>query len=80
MSDQRIQVFAYSGYRGEEIPRAMIIRDVRIDVVKILNMLIEEGVEDRGRKRFFEFEGHDRKNYRIYYLEKAGEWYHKVED
>ena len=80
MSDQRIKVFAYSGYRGEEIPRAMILRDVRIDVVKILNMWIEEGVEDRGRKRFFEIKGNDRKSYRIYYLEEAGEWYYKVED
>jgi len=36
MCDQRIKVIAYSGYRGEETPRAIILQGERIEVVGIL--------------------------------------------
>jgi len=32
----RIEVIAYSGYRGEETPRAFTLQDKRIEVVEIL--------------------------------------------
>lgn len=80
MSEEKIEVIAYSGYRSEEIPIAMILRDVRIEVAEILSMWIEEGVEDRARKRFFEIKGNDGKTYRIYYDEKAMEWFCMVVD
>jgi hypothetical protein len=80
MSEEKIEVIAYSGYRGEELPTAMILHGARIEVAKILSMWIEEGVEDRARKRFFEIKGNDGKTYRIHYDEKAMEWFCMVED
>jgi hypothetical protein len=38
MSNERIEVIAYSGYRGEETPRAMILHNEKIEVVEILSM------------------------------------------
>lgn len=75
MSDKRIGVIAYSGYRGEETPRFILIHNEKIEVVAILNMWIEEGIENKVRKRFFEVKGSDRKTHTIYYDEKETEWF-----
>jgi len=80
MSDSRIDVITYSGYRGEETPRSILFRDEKIEVVAILNMWIEEGFEDRARKRFFKVKGSDGKTHKIYYDEKEMEWFYRVED
>jgi hypothetical protein len=80
MPDQRIEVIAYSGYRGEEIPRAMIFRNERIKVAEILSSWMEEGFKGRVRKRFFKIKGSDGKKHKIYYDEKAMEWFYMVED
>jgi hypothetical protein len=80
MSDQRIEVIAYSGYRGEEIPRVMILHNEKIEVAEILNMWIEEGLKDKARKRFFKVKGSDGKTHKIYYQEKEREWFYTVED
>jgi len=80
MSDQRIEVIAYSGYRDEEIPRAMIFHNERIEVAEILSSWTEEGLQDRVRKRFFKIKGSDGNLYKIYYNEKAMEWFYIVED
>jgi hypothetical protein len=80
MSDQRIKVIAYSGYRGEETPTTIILHDERIEVVEIQDMWIEESVEDRARKRFFEIKGNNGNTYKIYYDEKVMEWLYVVEE
>ena len=80
MCDQRIKVIAYSGYRGEETPRAMILRGERIEVVGILRRWTEEGVGDRARKRFMIVKGNDGILHKIYYDEKTMEWFHRVEE
>lgn len=77
MSDQRIAVVTYSGYRGEETPRFILIHHENIEVVAILNRWVEEGIEDRVRKRFFEVKGSDGKTHKIYYDEKETEWFYK---
>ena len=79
MCDQRIKVIAYSGYRGEETPRAIILQGERIEVVGILRWSIEEGVGDRARKRFFIVKGNDGILHKIYYDEKIMEWFQTVE-
>jgi hypothetical protein len=79
MPDQRIEVIAYAGYRGEEIPRAMILRNEKIEVVEILSSWMEEGFKDRVRKRFFKIKGSDRKIHKIYYDERAMEWFYGIE-
>jgi len=43
-------------------------------------MWIEEGIEDRVRKRFFKVKGSDGKTHKIYYDEKEMEWFYMVED
>jgi hypothetical protein len=80
MSDQRIEVIAYSGYRGEEIPRAMILHNEKIGVAEILSSWMEEELQDKTRKRFFKIKGSDGKLYKIYYNEKVMEWFYIVED
>jgi hypothetical protein len=80
MSDNRIGVITYSGYRGEETPRSILIHNEEIEVVAILNMWIEERIEDRVRKRFFKVKGSDGKTRKIYYDDKEMEWFPVVED
>lgn len=75
MTDERINVTAYSGYRGDEKPKAFILHNEKIEIVEILSMWIEEGLKDRMRKRFFKVKGNNGYEYKIYYYEKAGEWF-----
>jgi len=75
MSIERIEVIAYSGYKGEETPRTLILHDERIEVIRIVSTWIEEGLEDRARKSFFRIEGSNGAIYKIFYDEKRGEWY-----
>ena len=74
-SEQKIKVIAYSGYRGEETPKTILLHGTGIEVVEILNQWIEEGLEDRATKRFYQIKGDDGVLYRIYYDEKAMEWF-----
>ena len=75
MSEEKIRVIANSGYRGEEIPRAFVLGGGRIDVVEIQESWIEEGIGDRTTKRFFKIKGSDGGIHKIFYDEKAAEWY-----
>ena len=75
MHDEKIEVIAYSGYRGEESPRTFIFQDKKIEVIEILSMWIEEGLKNKTRKRFFKVKGSDGYVYKVYYDEKEGEWF-----
>jgi len=75
MSEERIEVIAYSGHRGEETPRTVVLRQKKIEVVEILSRWIEENAEDRSRRRFFIFKGSDSILHKIFYDEKMMEWY-----
>jgi len=77
MSDEKIDVMAYSGYRGEETPRDFMLGGTRIEVVQIQERWIEEGIEDRAAKRFFKVKGSDGGIHTIFYGEKTAEWYHR---
>jgi hypothetical protein len=80
MSEEKIEVIAYSGYRGEETPRTMIFREKKIEIKDILNRWIEEGAGDRERKRFYQVKGSDKNLHRIYYDEKTMEWFRISQD
>lgn len=80
MLDEKIKVIAYSGYRGEETPRTLLLRGGRIEVMEILKQWIEEGLDDRTTKRFYQIKGNDGVVRRIYYDEKAMEWFCIVSD
>jgi len=77
MSEEKIRVMAYSGYRREETPRALVLGGKRIEVVEIQESWIEEAIEDRTIKRFFKVKGSDGGIHKIFYDEKTAEWYDK---
>ena len=80
MSLKKIEVIAYSGFRGEETPREFILRGKRIKIVEIQDRWVEEGLGDRATKRFFEVKGSDGGIHKIFYDEKRSEWYYCVKD
>ncbi len=75
MAKERVEVVAYSGYRGEEIPRAFKLRGMRVEVSEILSRWIEEGVSDRDTKRGFKVKGTDGIAYSLVYDEQTQEWF-----
>jgi len=77
MSEEKIHVIAYSGYRGEETPRAFMPGGRRIEVVEIQERWIEEGIGDGATKRYFKVKGSDGGIHNIFYDEKTAEWYYK---
>jgi len=78
MSEERIKVIAYSGHRGEETPRGIVLREKKIKVVDILRRWMEENAEDRTRRRFFILKGSDGSLHKIFYDEKTMEWYEGI--
>ena len=77
MSDEKIKVIAYSGYRGEESPRAFILCGKRIEIVGVRQRWLEERLDDKETKRLFEVEGSDGVLHEIFCLEESLEWYHR---
>ena len=73
--EERVKVIAYSGYRGEETPRIILLHGERIEVIEILSQWVEEGSNNRTRKRFYQVRGNDGFAHRIYYDEGAMEWF-----
>jgi len=80
MFEEKIDVIAYSGYRGEETPRTIFLHEKKIEVLEILKMWTEEGVKDRKRKRVFKVKGSDGMIYTVHYDEKFMDWFCKVEE
>jgi hypothetical protein len=77
MSEEKIEVIAYSGYRGEETPRKIFLHEKKIEVLEILKMWTEEGVKDRKRMRVFKVKGSDGMIYTVHYDEKFMDWFCK---
>ncbi len=73
---ERIEVIAYSGYRGEETPRAFFLHGERIEIVEIERHCIEEEVERASRKRFFRVRASDGRRHELHYDEEAMAWYY----
>ncbi len=80
MSEEKVEVIAYSGYRGEETPRVVLLHGERIEVTEILKRWIEERSEDRSRKRFFKIKTNDRRVDVIYYDEEVKDWFRIIKD
>jgi hypothetical protein len=75
MPHEKIKVIAYSGYRGEESPRVFILHNEEIEIIEILSTWIEEDIKNKARKRFFKVKGNNGYTYKMYYDEKAKEWF-----
>ncbi len=76
MSEEKINVTAYSGYRGEEIPRTFMLGGNRIDVIEIQERWTEESTGDRATRRFFKIAGSDGRTHKIFYDEEREGWYY----
>jgi hypothetical protein len=74
-SKEKIDLIAYSGYRGEGTPRTILFRWERIEVIEILKQWIEERFDNRNMRRFYQVKGSDGNRYTIYYDEKSMEWF-----
>lgn len=75
MSDKKITVIAYSGYRNDESPRSFILYDEEITVNETISKWIEEDLYTKSRKRYFIVKGEDGYVYKMYYDEKRKEWF-----
>jgi len=74
--DETLEVTAYCGYRGEEVPRTFSLHKKTIEVIEITDAWIEEDPGDRTRKRFFKVKGSDGHAHQIYYNEQASAWFY----
>lgn len=74
MSAEKIKVFAYSGYREEETPRAFIKEGAWVDVLKVLDRWVEESAATGERRRCFRVKGSDWRSHMLCYRERNGEW------
>ena len=59
MSDSKIEVAIYAGYRGAERPSSFLFEGSRIDVLGIVRTWVEEEHRTRAQKRFFIVNGSD---------------------
>jgi len=74
MPKEKVEVVAYSGYRGEEVPRIFKWQGIGVEVAKIWGRWIEEGVSDRVTRRRFGVIGTDGIAYFLIYDEQTHEW------
>jgi hypothetical protein len=72
---EKVEVIAYSGYRGEEVPRVFRWLGTKVGVAEIRKRWVEEGAEDRDTKRRFELIGTDGVAYSLIYDEQKQEWF-----
>ncbi len=75
MPEERIEVTAYAGYRGEETPRSMVLTGRKIDIVGILERWVEEDGTTGKRRRCFRVKGNDLKTRIICHDEELMEWH-----
>ena len=75
MPKEKVEVVAYSGYRGEETPRVFKWREMMIEVAEISGRWTEDGVRDSQVKRGFRLIGTDGIAYNLIYDEKTYEWF-----
>ena len=69
MHEERIDVTAYAGHRGEELPRTFVVDGARIEVRKVLDQWTEEVAGTRERLRCFTVKGSDFRTYTLCYHE-----------
>jgi len=74
MPGKKIEVVSYSGYRGEETPRAFFLSSGRVEVVEVLKRWKEQRVAERGVKSYFRVKGDDGLAYTLCYDEQEKEW------
>jgi hypothetical protein len=76
MGEERIEVSAYAGYRGEESPRVLLRGGARIEVIKVLDRWTEEAASGHERRRCFKVKGSDFRTHVICYDEERLAWFY----
>ena len=80
MSEEKIEVSAYSGYRGEETPkREFIFHGKKVEIVELLSAWIEEKPGCKSMKRVFKVKGSDGSMHQIHCDEDKTEWFYEAE-
>lgn len=77
MFEKKVEIIDYSGYRGEQTPRALIQDGERIEITEILSQWVEESFKERTRVRVFLCKDKNGNKYHIFYDEMRKEWYLK---
>ena len=80
MAEEKIEVLAYAGYRGEESPRAFILHGKRIEVRKVLDRWTTEDATTGERKRCFKVKGGDFRTHTLCCHEARMEWFYASQD
>ena len=75
MSDVKIEVTVYAGYRGAERPSSFLFEGGKVEVLEILQMRVEEEHRTRRQKRFFIVSGSDQYVYTLYQDVGTEEWF-----
>ncbi len=75
MAEERIEVVAYSGYRGEETPREFVLHGRKVEGIQILSRWTEEKAGHKALRRYFKVKGRDGCIHKIYYDEEKKEWF-----
>lgn len=76
VTEERVETIAYSGYRGEESPRAFILDGKRIEVLQVMEQWIEEDAATKKIRRCFRVKGDDFATHLLSHLEVDGVWLH----
>jgi len=71
---KKVTVTTYSGYRGEEEPRAFSLDGDNIEVLAVQKRWMEQGKTGGVTKRFFTIKGSDGYVYTLSHDEVSGEW------
>ena len=77
MREERIEVTAYAGYRGEESPRVLLLDGARVEVRRVLDQWTEEAADTRKKRRCFKVEGSDFRTHVVCYDEGKMAWLYR---
>ena len=71
----KIQVCAYSGYKGTEGPSSFIWNDKEYEIFRIIETRQEEDLRTRQRKTFFKVKTKDGDEFLLCYDQDEDVWY-----
>lgn len=75
MTEEEIEVVAYSGYRAEETPREFALHGRKVEGIQILSRWTEEEAGHKALKRYFKVKGRDGSIHKIHYDEDKKQWF-----
>ena len=77
MSEIKLEVTIYAGYRGAERPNSFLFEGSKVEVLEIIRTWVEEDHKTRVQKRYFIVKGSDQYLYTVYCDVGSGEWFYQ---